>query len=66
MRFEWTVRGTAIASSAGATRRAFMDAGTTEAESAGAVVEWLAARSPVWDGLDQALPITIEIAPEGD
>jgi hypothetical protein len=66
MRFAWTAQGTALASSPGASERAYDDAGTIEAESAGAVVEWLAAQGPLWDGLDQARAITIEISPAGE
>lgn len=63
MRYAWTARGTALACSAGASERAYDDSGTVDADSAGAVVEWLAARGPVWDGLDQSRAITIEIVP---
>lgn len=63
MNFTWTASGTEITSSPGATERGEDVTGTIEADGVGEVVEWLAARSPIWDVLDQECAVTIEIVP---
>lgn len=63
MRVTWMVRGTRIPSSPGSMPRAYEDSGTVDVEGVGEAVEWLAAKSPIWDGVDQTRPLTIEIVP---
>jgi hypothetical protein len=52
-----------MSASPNAMPRGYEETGTVDVDGVGEAVEWLAAKSPVWDGVDQTRPLTIEIIP---